>query len=255
LTLCLAMVVTALAAVPSANATVIASSSVELESLTIAPSSGVISTFGYNAGVQLIVQSSLGGQAASTVDGANVSASIAVPWAFAEGSAYTLPQPITASALSSVQIPGAVNGTAYSSVATNNIFFYFDVLQTTGPVSVQFSMLAPFAHLLMSDAYGLDGSSSVYAEVCISTGQCVLGGGSNYSIGRSGFIADSGTLNLENAATLTAGQTYQGAVILTTQTIGSNSLFTPEPTTLSLSLGGLATTVAISFRRVRSRRA
>jgi len=220
-----------LGASPGANATAIANSSLQLESLAIIPSSGSI-VLSPTAQSFAQAQNSLGQSVSNSDSGATAMSSAIVTWAKGSGSADSVLQ--TASASANVSIPN-VTGAA-NSVGRGALFdLAFSVTGTTGPVSVQFNAMFPYAQTLMTDVYGVQATSEVILDLSID-GSVVLFFDSPLAIGPSTSLAINGSPTLTNSMTLTAGQTYDLYLEIDSESSGINA--TPEPATLSLLLGG-----------------
>lgn len=231
------------AASPGANATAIAISSLHLQSLSIAPASGSI-MFSPTAQSFAQAQNSLGDLVSNSNSGATANSSAVVTWANGSGSADAGSQ--TASASANVSIPN-VTGAA-NSVGRGALFdFAFSVTGTSGPVSVQFSAMFPYAQSLMTDLYGVQATSEVILDLSID-GQTVLFFDSLNTIGPSSSLAISGSPTLTNSMTLMAGQTYNLYLEIDSESSGINA--TPEPATLTLLLGGAL--VPLVRRRLRN---
>lgn len=232
-------------AAPPASATAIANTSIQLSSLSITPASGSI-MFSPTAQSFAQAQNSLGELVSNSNSGATANSSAVVTWANASGSADAGSQ--TASASANVSIP---NVTAAANSAGRGTLFdlAFSVTGASGPVSVQFSAMFPYAQSLMTDIYGVQATSEVILDLSID-GSAVLFFDSPLVIGPSASLATSGSPTLTNSMTLTAGQTYDLYLEIDSESSGINA--TPEPATLTLLLGGAL--VPLVRRRLRSLR-
>jgi hypothetical protein len=233
-----------LAAAPGDScATAIASTSLQMQSLTIAPASGTI-MFSPTAQSFAQAQNSLGRLVQNFDSGVTASSSAAVIWADANGSADSISQ--TASSSANVNIPN-VSGAA-SSVGRGALFdTAFSITGTSGPVSVQFSATIPYSQSLMTDGFGVQATSEVIFALTVDD-SVVLFFDSPLSIGPSTSLAVSGSPTLTNSMTLTAGQTYDLYMEVDSESSGINTI--PEPATLLLLLGGAL--VPFVRRRLRS---
>lgn len=229
---CLCIMLATWCSVPPATATAIANSSMQLQSLTITPASGSV-MFSPTAQSFAQAQNSLGQLVSNFGSGASAISSATVIWANADGAADSSSQ--TASSSASVDIFPNVTGAA-SSVGRGALFdTAFSITGTSGPVSVQFSAILPFAQSLMTDVYGVQATSEVIFDLTVN-GSGVLFLDSPLVIGSSTSVATSGSPTLTNSMILTAGQTYDLYVEVDAESSGIN--LTPEPATLSLLLGG-----------------
>ena len=245
LTLCFVVMLLALIVAPPASATAIANTSIQLSSLSITPASGSI-MFSPTAQSFAQAQNSLGELVSNFNSGTTANSSASVTWANGSGSADSGSQ--TASASANVSIPNVTR--AANSVGRGSLFdLAFSVTGTSGPVSVQFSAMFPYAQSLMTDIYGVQATSEVILNLSID-GQTVLFFDSPFTIGPSTSLATSGSPTLTNSMTLTAGQTYDLYLEIDSESSGINA--TPEPTTLTLLLGGAI--VPFVRRRLRSLR-
>jgi hypothetical protein len=221
-----------LSGAPCANATAIANSSLQLETLAITSSSGSI-LFAPTAQSFAQAQNSLGELVSNFDSGTTAASSAVVTWADASGSADSILQ--TASAIADVNIPSGMAGAA-SSVGQGSLFdFSFMVTGTTGPVAVQFAAMLPAVQSLMTDEFGMQATSELVFDLSID-GMPVLFQDSPLSIGPSSSLSNSGTWNLNNSVTLNAGQAYTLVLQLDAESSGINTI--PEPATFSLIAGG-----------------
>lgn len=229
-----------LAGVTAWSAT-ISQSSLQLQSLTITPSSGAI-MFAPTAQSFAQAQNSQGDLISDFQSGATANSSVGVTWAAGNGSADSSSE--EASAFANLNIPTSGEAAA-SSVGRGTLYdFNFQITGTTGSVPVNFSAMLPFAQLLMTDSLGLEASSEIMFELSID-GNLVLFSDSPMSIGSSSSASTSGIWNLSNSVDLTAGQSYELYIELDGESSGKS---TPEPSALYL-LGSAV--LPILCRRLR----
>ena len=241
-----AVMALALASTPAANATAIATSSLQLQSLTITPSAGSIvsSPFAVWYG---IVSNSLGegnGFAGSDDAGAG---SAAVTWAVVSAAADSMALTESVSVAMDIPVFGSAHGEAQSRVA----YVPFSITGTSGPVSVQFT-----ATLLHQQALTTGDFSSGQSFVGFCLGLyppdrgCVLLATFGNTIGADSSWASSGTWTLTTSQTLMAGDSYNLGAHLDAR---SDATVIPEPASCSLLLAGLLVPlVAGHVRRLRA---
>jgi hypothetical protein len=161
-----AMVFAALTTVPRLDATAIANSSLQLQSLTITPASGSI-MFSPTAQSFAQAQNSLGELVSNFDSGSTANSSASVTWANASGAADTTSR--TASAMANVNLPGAVVGAA-NSVGRGTLYdLSFSVVGASGPDSVQFSVTIPYIQSLVTDAAGVQATRMRWAALSRQT--------------------------------------------------------------------------------------
>ncbi len=243
--LCAVMFV-ALAATISANASAVATSSMQLQSLVVTVSSGslmvspfaVVSTSAFNNLGELVSNGSSG-----TFP---VSASVAITDADASASADPFSQ--TSSALAEVNfLPGA-SGFASASAFARTAYFPFWITGTSGPVTVTFTAVVGYDQSLLTGAVASTADSYVQASLILGNTFNVSQSSFN-TIGTNSSWANSGTFNLAASRTLTAGTQYDLQVDLND---GADAQVIPEPGTLSLLLAGALTPmIRGGLRRLR----
>jgi len=245
-TLCLALAMLALlAGTPPATATAIANSSVQFESLTITPANGSV-MFSPTARSFAQAQNSLGQLISNSDTGTTASSSAAVTWANASGSADSISQ--TGSASANVNLPGSVTGAASSVGRGTLVDLSFSITGTTGPVSVQISLVLPYMLSLMTDASGLQASSEVIMDLTLND-NTVLFFDSLKTIGPGSSFATSGSPTITNSVTLMANQTY---TLFLEGDAESSGINTPEPASFTLLLGGALFPLVRHLRSTRS---
>lgn len=188
---------------PPVSATAITNSSFELQSLTIAPANGSIMS---SPTAQSFTQSqnSLGELVSNLDSGTTANSSAVVTWANASGTADSISQ--TASR------------------------------GTSGPLSLQFAATLPYAQSLMTDIYGVEGTSEVIFNLTVD-GSAVLFLDSPLVIAPSTSLGIRASPTLTNSMTLTAGQTCDFYMEIASESSGVNT--TPELATLLLLLGNV----------------
>jgi hypothetical protein len=253
LTVCLVVILIALAAAPHVSATVIANGSLQLESLTITASSGVVNTFGYSALATAAGANSLNEVFNKSENTDNPTAFGAITWVEAGVSVQTRPLPATAAAVIGMGIPGTLDAEVHG-IAEGDFYFSLDITGATGPVSVTLDAVLPYMLSVSTDKFGR-GTGVLGFSVFIAPPVDIyaLYWSPNLTVGRNSSSFISGTHSMERQVTLMAGQTYDLAVDVTAWVPGAvNTSTTPEPATLILFLGGLLPPMVI--RRWRSSR-
>jgi hypothetical protein len=241
----------------AAWATVDVTTTLSLNQLQILPASGSLLILpGVLATASAQAQDSLGGAAAqsNTVIDAATSASAVTALANANAAASALA--LTASAASGVHIPQI---TAFASSSANGDPFgslngSFEIVGTTGPVSVQLKALLDYSQSLSTTGYGLSASSEVIFNLLLPdlSGAPVLFFDNPLTIGPNDFKATAGSPVLSTFVTLQADTPYFFIAGLDSESSGLSQV--PEPSSLFL-----AATVCVFFallfaRRERGRR-
>jgi len=214
------MILTALAATPSAHATAISNTDVEIDSVTVSVTGGSITDltwFGY-------------GDASHT------------QWAYASFSVDPITQ--TAALLSSVNIPGRVGASAMGK-ADGVLSGSFMVTGTHGLVGVAIVATGNYSQSLLTDAHGIAGTYITLGALIGNSAEFNI---TDISVGPNSFFSNSGPTGVSNYAEVPSNHPVDFIIGMHVTSISHNSPV-PEPASLSLLLGGV---IPIVFRRLRS---
>jgi hypothetical protein len=250
------VILAAVAAVPKATASVIVVTSIQ-ESLTITPASGSINFFSgdcrlFDACYTLAIAQQCNSQGCAYSQSeqhfvTNSTSTASVTWTNAIASNQS--SSLTALASNSIAIPTGPNGNFADSYAAGSYYESFSITGTSGPVSVQFSSVAPVFESIATapqwtgffdhDAFInlFDGNNNYIGNLSGYANIVTAGNGQSY--------LNAETLTSTQTITLSAGETYS----LEFRYQGTSIAATPEPATLLLLLAGVLPPVIV--RRLR----
>jgi hypothetical protein len=246
-----AVILVAMTTAPPASATAIASSSVQLQSLTVTPSSGTM-VFSPFASWYAIVTNSLGEFDITFGNGVAGSTTSSVTGGTASAAADT--NSLTASASADVNIVG--NGAASAGAIARASYLPFSIVGASGPVTVQFDATVVFQQSLMTGALSSAHSDVGYrlglftVQLPFPVGGDIQFASSNNTVGPNSTWVNTGTWSFTASETLMPGVQYN---LIADLGSSSDAVVTPEPGALSLVLAGILTPLV--RRRILGRRA
>jgi hypothetical protein len=227
------------------RADVIVTSGLSLSGLKFLPASGSLLVLpGVLATASAQAQDSLGGADAQSNTVIDAATSASAVTALANANAATSALALTASAASGVHIPQI---TAFASSGANgdpfgSLFGQFEIVGTTGPVSVQLKALLDYSQSLSTTGYGLSAFSEVIFSLLLPdlSGDPSLFFDSPLTIGPNDFAATAGSPVLSTFVTLQPDTPYLFIAGLDAESSGLGQV--PEPSSLIL-----AVTVCVFF--------
>jgi hypothetical protein len=230
--------------------------SMNLGQLQILPASGTLFMLpGVLASASAQAQDSLGGadaQSNTVVDDATW-ASAVTALANAHGTASA--PALNGSASGGVHIPQI---TAFASSAANgdpfgSLFGQFEIVGTTGPVSVQLKALLDYSQSLSTTGYGLSAFSEVIFNLLLPdlSGDPVLFFDNPLTIGPNDFTANAGAPTLSTFVTLQPDTPYLFIAGVDAESSGVSQV--PEPSSLFLTVSVFVFSALLFARRERGR--
>jgi hypothetical protein len=238
------------------HASVIVNSSLSLTHLQISPSAGSVQFLSpFNASAFTQVFDSLGGfdQQYNSVDDGATSAASAT--ALVSATAAASAPALTASTTANLFIPqitasaGSNPGSPYGLLQG-----YFQIVGTTGPVTVQLNATLNENQFVSTTGYGLSATSEAIFNLLLPDiiDSPVLFFDDPLSIGTNASTADSSSPTLTASVTLQAGTPYY--LIANADTDFHGSSMTPEPASWLLLLTGSIFCGLSALRRESARR-
>ncbi len=245
LALFLWVVLPAFFAPPPANASALINSSVELQSLSVTPSSGT-AILDLTASSVSVLSNSLGEQGGWDISGQpNIWQHQSITWGNVSGLADNrLP---TFEVLADNLIPpGTMGGSVLASVQQTFVGT-LTITGSDGPVDVQFDAMVHFLQSAATDSFGLARSQERFSMSLED--DSLLSYDLDNTVGHGTVFLAQGTDTVDTSLTLMTNHAYHFVFDAEIVSESSNSTSTPEPATLWLLLGGVAPAV---FRRFYS---
>lgn len=239
------------------RADVIVSTGISLNNLQILPATGSLVVLpGVLASASAQAQDSLGGNDAHSNTVIDDATSANAVTALANANAAASAMALTASAVSGVTIPQI---TAFASSGANgapfgSLFGQFEIVGTTGPVSVQLKALLDYTQSLSTTGGGISASSEVIFNVLLPdvNGSPVLFFDNLLTIGPHDSMSTMGTPALSAFVTLDPGTTYNFIAEVDSESSGLSQV--PEPSSLFLVLTAFVFSALLFALSERGRR-
>lgn len=241
----------------AARADVVVTTAISLNQLQILPANGSLVILpGVSATASAQAQDSLGGNAgeSNTVFDDSTSANAVTALANANAAASALV--LTANAASGVNIPQI---TAFASSGANgapfgSLFGQFEIVGTTGPVSVQLRALLDYNQSLSTTGAGLSASSEVIFNLLLPdlSADPVLFFDNLLTIGPNASQATAGSPTLSASVLLDPNTIYNFIAEVDSESSGLSQV--PEPSSLFLLLIGFVFSALLFAHRERGRR-